>query len=62
MDALKNIADFETIVRNVIVSALRTIPSSDGVRKDFLEQLFPICDQKRAEQAFNQFCKIKDES
>ena len=61
-DALKNIADYETIVRNVIVSALRTIPSSDDDRKNFLEQLFPISDQKRAEQVFNDFCKIKDES
>lgn len=61
-DALKNIADFEAIVRNVIVSALRIIPSSDDDRKNFLEQLFPICDQTRAEQVFNEFCKIKDES
>lgn len=62
MDALKNIADFETIVRNVIVSALKDIPGSEDERKIFLEQLFPICDQTRAEQVFNEFCKIKDES
>ncbi|KFO68941.1 hypothetical protein ER57_00530 [Smithella sp. SCADC] len=59
-DILKNIADFETIVRNVLVSALRTIPSNDVDRQNFLEQLFPICDQTRAEQVFNDFCKIKD--
>ena len=60
-DALKNIADFETIVRNVLVSALSTIPSNDDDRNNFLKQLFPICDQTKAEQVFNEFCKIKDE-
>jgi hypothetical protein len=62
MDALKNIGYFETIVRNVIVSALKTIPSSYDDRKNFLEQLFPICDQTRAEQVFYQFCTIKGDS
>lgn len=58
---LKNIADFEKIVRGVLVSSLRTIPSNDDDRNNFLKQLFPICDQTRAEQVFNDFCKIKDE-
>jgi hypothetical protein len=60
--ALNNIDAFETIVRDVLVSALRTIPSNDDDRNNFLKQLFPICDQTRAEQVFNDFCKIKDES
>jgi len=61
-EALKNIADFEQIVRDVLVSALKSIPSNDGDRNIFLKQLFPICDQTRAELVFNEFCKIKDEN
>jgi len=61
-DALNNIADFEAIVRNVIVAALRTLPSSDDNRKNFLKKLFDICDLTRAEKVFNEFCKIRDES
>jgi hypothetical protein len=61
-EALNNAADFESIVRNLIVTALRALPSGDDNRKEFLKQLFDICDQTKVENVYNDFCKIKNES
>lgn len=61
-DALNKVADFESIVRDLIVTALTALPSGDDKRKEFLKQLFDICDQTRAEKVYNDFCKIKNES
>ncbi len=61
MSVLNNINQFEYIVRATIVNALTTFPNGDDNRKKFLKQLFDICDETRAENTFNSFCKIKGE-
>jgi len=53
--------DFESIVRKVIVEALRILPVGDS-RENFLQQLFDICDQTRSERVFNDFCSIKNKT
>ena len=58
---LKRNLDFETIVRKIIVEALRVFPVGDD-RKIFLKQLFDICDQTRSKKVFSDFCAIKDEN
>ena len=58
---LKRNMDFESIVRKVIIEALRILPVGDS-RENFLQQLFDICDQTRSERVFNDFCSIKNET
>lgn len=58
-DSLKRNLDFETVVREIMVEAIRVIPVEDD-RKIFLKQLFDVCDKTRSEMVFNDFCAIKD--
>jgi len=57
----KNV-NFETVVRNIIVEALKALPENDKDRKVYLKQLFDVSDQDRSERAFSDFCSIKCES
>ncbi len=54
--------DFETIVRKIIVEALKALPDSGNERLAYLKQLFDVSDQNRAEKIFNDFCSITCES
>ncbi|MBC8461589.1 MAG: hypothetical protein H8D67_26740 [Deltaproteobacteria bacterium] len=58
-DVLIRNIDFESIVRKVIVEALRVLPPGDD-RERFLKYLFDICDHTRSEKVFKDFCSIKD--
>jgi len=59
---LKRNIDFETVVRNIIVEALKTLPKNDKDRVAYLKQLFDVSDQDRSERAFSDFCSIKCET
>ncbi|MBC2734271.1 MAG: hypothetical protein HF981_07940 [Desulfobacteraceae bacterium] len=58
---LKRNLDFENVIRKLILEALRVFPAGDD-RKNFLKQLFDICDKTRGEKVFNDFCAIKNEN
>ncbi len=60
-DVLKRNMDFESIVRKIIVEALRVIPLGDD-RKKFLKKLFDVCDRTRSEKVLSDFSLIKDEN
>lgn len=59
---LKRNTDFETVVRNIIIEALKVLPKNDNDRVAYLKKLFDVSDQDRAEKVFNDFCSIKCES
>ena len=59
---LKRNIDLETVVRNIIVEALKTLPKKDKDRVAYLKQLFDVSDQDRSQRAFSDFCSIKCET
>lgn len=58
-DILKRNLDFETVVRKIMVEAIKVIPVGND-REMFLKQLFDVCDKTRSEKVFDDFCAIKD--
>jgi hypothetical protein len=54
--------DFETVVRKIIVEALKALPDSDNDRVAYLKQLFDVSDQNRTEKVYSDFCSIKSET
>jgi len=59
---LKRIDDFESVVRAIFVQALKTLPENDKDRKAYLKNLFDVSDRDRSEQAFKDFCSVRDRS
>jgi hypothetical protein len=59
-DILKKNYEFETIVRKVIIEAIRRIPVGAENRKTFLKQLFDVGPRERSSKVYNDFCAIKD--
>ena len=59
---LKKSFEFETILRWVIIEAVRKLPFDDADRKTFLKNLFDVSDQARADTVLGDFCAIKDEN
>lgn len=60
-NVLKRVLDFESIVRTVIVEALKRVPHDDAGRREFLAQLFEPNDEMRVQKVFGEFCAIKGE-
>lgn len=58
---LKRNGDFESVVRRIIIQALKTLPENDKDRKAYLKNLFDVSDQDRSEQAFSDFCSVRDQ-
>ena len=52
--------EFESIVRKVMIEAVKTLPEDDGNRKAFLKGLFDVSDQNRANEVYKEFCAIKE--
>lgn len=61
-NVLKRNIEFETIVRKVIVEAIKVLPVDDINRKGFLQQLFDVCDLTRVDKVFSDFCSIKNKN
>ena len=61
-EILKRNDDFESVVRSIIIQALKTLPENDKDRKAYLKNLFDVSDQDRSEQAFSDFCSVRDRS
>lgn len=56
---LKRNIDLETVVRKIIVEALKALPENDNDRVAYLKQLFDVSDQDRSDKVFSDFCSIK---
>jgi len=52
--------EFEQIVRNLVVAALRTLPIGNNERRLYLTSLYDLCDADRAEKLCQDFSAIKD--
>jgi hypothetical protein len=52
--------EFESIVRKVMIEAVKMLPEDDGRREKFLKGLFDVSDQNRAKEVYKDFCAIKD--
>lgn len=62
MDLLKNKDQwwsFETLLRKVLVSALKVVPSDEPSRRSYLSSLYELSDQERAEKLVQDFQAIK---
>ncbi|MFA4901444.1 MAG: hypothetical protein WC600_01735 [Desulfobaccales bacterium] len=51
---------FESIVREIIKEAIKSVPEGEENRKVFLKRLFDVCDGDRATKVYQDFCAIKD--
>jgi len=60
-NVLNRIIDFETIVRKIIIEALRVFPNGNE-RRVYLKRHFDICDKDRSLKVYNDFCSIKKEA
>jgi len=56
---LKRNIEFETVVRKIIIEALKVLPENDNDRVAYLKQLCDVSDQDRADKVFSDFCSIK---
>lgn len=52
--------EFESIVRSILVEAIRSLPSDESQRKSQLSQLFDISDEDRCEKISTDFFRISD--
>lgn len=52
--------EFESIVREVIKEAVKSLPEDDGDREKFLKELFDVSGRDRADKVCQDFCAIKD--
>jgi hypothetical protein len=50
---------FEEIVRDLVVAALRSVPSEDAKRRSYLASLYDLCDTVRIEKLRQDFAAIK---
>lgn len=54
-----NRVNFESVVRRVLVEAVRRLPSGDAQRKEVLHNLFDISDEDRCEKLVTDFSRIE---
>ncbi|MGA8224379.1 MAG: hypothetical protein WB780_22225 [Candidatus Acidiferrales bacterium] len=52
---------FEQIARDLVVAALRTVPSNDTERRSQLASIYDLCDEVRAEKLRQDFTAIKND-
>ena len=54
--------EFETILRKVLICAIKIVPSDDAARRSFLSKLYEPSDQDRAEKIVQDFKALKIDS
>lgn len=54
----QNTTEFETLVRSILVAALRSLPQESDKKKAYLVRLFEVTDQDRSDKTYELFSRI----